>query len=144
MRDAPFIARSWTSTHARRRGRSRREEIMGTQTRKPIAIGLAAAIALGSGIASWTPSSASAAPLASNQLAVKEAAPDDVIDVRRWRRHHSGAAFAGLALGVIGAIIAHEAYRRHHRRHYYYAPHGYYGYYGAPACIRRHGLLYCR
>jgi hypothetical protein len=117
---------------------------MGMQTRKPIAIGLAVAIALGSGIASWTPSSANAAPLASNQLAVKEAAPDDVIDVRRWRRHRGGAAFAGLALGVIGAIIAHEAYRRHHRRHYYYAPYGYYGYYGAPACIRRHGLLYCR
>jgi hypothetical protein len=112
---------------------------MGTQTRKPIAVALAGAIALGGGIAAM-PGAASAAPLISNQLAVKEAAPSDVIDVRRWRRHR-GAAIAGLALGVIGAIIAHDAYRRHHRRHYYYQP---YGYYYAPACIRRHGLVYCR
>ncbi|MEX2127777.1 MAG: hypothetical protein WD871_05985 [Xanthobacteraceae bacterium] len=106
--------------------------------KKPLAIGVAAAIALGSTFSIGAPSPASAMPLGTNALAVKESAPSDVIDVHRWRRHR-GAAFAGLALGVIGAIIAHDAYRRHHRRHHYY-----YGYYGPPPCIRRHGVVYCR
>lgn len=109
--------------------------------RKPIALGVAAAIALGSALSVGAPAPVAAAPVSTSTVAVKEAAPDDVINVhRRWRRH-SGAAFAGLALGVIGAIIAHEAYRKRHRRHYHYAP---YGYYYPPACIRRHGVLYCR
>jgi hypothetical protein len=102
---------------------------MNTRTSKPLAVGLAAAIALGSGIATSMSGSANAAPLAANQLAVKDAATDNVINV--GRRHRGSAAFAGLALGVIGAIIAHEVYRKHRNRqrdHYYsygYAPYGY-------------------
>lgn len=107
--------------------------------RRPLAIGVAAAIALGSTFSIGVSSPAAAAPVNSSTLALKEAAADHVIDVhKRWRRH-SGAAVAGLALGVIGSIIAHEAYRKRHRRHYhYYEPYPY------PRCIRRHGLVYCR
>ena len=103
-------------------------------SRKPVALGLAAAIALGGGIASGMPGSASAAPLAANQSAVKDAATSDVINVHR-RRYHSGAAFAALAIGVIGAVIAHQEYKRYRKRHYYhgyppyaYAPYPYYAY----------------
>jgi hypothetical protein len=106
---------------------------MNAISRKPVAVGLAAAIALGSGIATGTVGPASAAPLAANQLAIKEAATDDVINV--GRRHRSGAAFAALALGVIGAVIAHDAYKRHRKRHYYYEPYAYapYPYYAYPS-----------
>ena len=110
---------------------------MTTKTKKTIAIGLAAAITLGGGLAAG---SASAAPLAGNQLAVKEAVSSDVIDVRH-RRHRNGAAFAALAIGVIGAVIAHQEYKRYRKRHYYHGypyayrsdpyqgyPHGYGGY----------------
>jgi hypothetical protein len=106
---------------------------MTTKSRKLIAIGLAAAITLGGGLAAG---SASAAPLAGNQLAVKEAAPSDVVDVH-YRRHRNGAAFAALAIGVIGAVIAHQEYKRYRRHHrYYYGPYAYgpYPYYA----YRRH------
>jgi hypothetical protein len=89
---------------------------MTTKSRTSIAIGLAAAITLGSGIATGT---VSASPLAGSQLAVKEAASSDVVDVRH-RRHRNGAAFAALALGVIGAVIAHQEYKRYRKRHHYH------------------------
>lgn len=108
--------------------------------RKPLAIGVAAAIALGSISSIGVPGPAVAAPVNSSALALKEAVPDNVVDVhKRWRRHR-GAAVAGLALGIIGSIIAREAYRKRHRRHYYYEPYPY----AYPHCIRRHGLVYCR
>lgn len=119
---------------------------MSNRARKPVVAAVATAIALGGAFALGSTAPASAAPLAVSHTAVKEAAPDNVIDVRRRHRHrhwHGGHAVAGLALGVIGAAIAHKAYRRHHRHHYhrgYYHPH----YYGAPSCIRRHGAWYCR
>ncbi|HEY7457840.1 MAG TPA: hypothetical protein VH765_03725 [Xanthobacteraceae bacterium] len=114
-------------------------------SRKPIAIGLAAAIALGGAIVSGVPGSASAAPLAANQLAVKDAATSDVINVHR-RRYHSGAAFAALALGVVSAVIAHQQYKRYRKRHYYYGyppPYAYapYPYYAYPR-HRRHFYYY--
>lgn len=117
---------------------------MSTMTKRSLAIGVAAAISLGGAFALGATGPAQAAPLSVNAMALKEAAPENVVDVRRrWRRHRSGHAFAGLALGVIGAVIAHQAYRdsRRYRRHHYYQP---YGYYGPPACIRRHGVVYCR
>lgn len=89
-------------------------------------MGVAAAIALSGAFALGTTAPASAAPLSISQTAVKEAAPDNVIDVRRRHRHYGGHAVAGLALGIIGAAIAHRHYKRHHRRHYHYYPH--YGY----------------
>jgi hypothetical protein len=108
-------------------------------SRKPVALGLAAAIALGGGIASGMPGSASAAPLAANQLAVKDAAASDVINVHR-RRYRNGAAFAALALGVIGAVIAHQEYKRYRRRHrdLYYSPYAYYPYPYATDAYRYH------
>ena len=108
---------------------------MTTKSRKSIAIGLAAAITLGSGVAAR---SANAAPLAGNQLAVKEAASSDVVDVH-YRRHRSGTAFAALAVGVIGAVIAHQEYKRYRKRHYYYdGPYAYrsYPYYARPYAHR--------
>jgi len=113
-------------------------------TNRSLAIGVAAAISLSSAFAIGAANPSQAAPLSVNALALKEAAPENVIDVHR-RRYRGSHAFAGLALGVIGAVIAHKAYKdsRRHRRHYYY--HQQYGYYyGAPSCIRRHGLVYCR
>jgi hypothetical protein len=111
---------------------------MSTKSRKSIAIGVAAVVALGSGIASGT---ATAAPLAGSQLAVKDAASSDVVDVH-YRRHRNGAAFAALAIGVIGAVIAHQEYRRYRRHHHhYYHPYAYgpYPYYARPyAYHRRH------
>jgi len=104
-----------------------------------IALSLGGAIAVTSMVPLGAP--AVAAPLSMNAAALTEAAPSDVIDVRRrWHRHRRGAAVAGLALGVIGGIIAHEAYRRHY--HYGYSPYYYYEPY--PQCIRRYGRLYCR
>ena len=113
-------------------------------TNRSLAIGVAAAISLGSAFAIGAANPSQAAPLSVNALALKEAAPENVIDVHR-RRYRGSHAFAGLALGVIGAVIAHKAYkdsRRYRRHHYYHRPYGYY--YGAPSCIRRHGLVYCR
>ena len=106
---------------------------MTTKSRKSIAIGLAAAMTLGSGVAAG---SASATPLAGNQLAMKEAASSDVIDVH-YRRHRNGAAFAALAIGVIGAVIAHQEYKRYRKRHRYYYNDGPYGYYGHPYYAHR-------
>lgn len=111
--------------------------------RKPLALGLAAAIALGGAFVPGMSSPAAAAPLSMNHLALKEAVPDNTIEVgRRGRR--AAAAFAGLALGIIGAAVAAHAYDRHHRRHHRYhrAYHPYY--YGPPSCIRKYGRLYCR
>jgi hypothetical protein len=105
--------------------------------RTPIALALGGAIAMASAAPLGAP--AVAAPLSMNASVVKDATPDDVINVHR---RHGGAVVAGLALGIIGAVIAHEAYRRHHRRYYYDYPYYYYEPY--PRCIRRHGLLYCR
>jgi len=109
-------------------------------SRKPVAVGLAAAIAMGGMFMPGATGTANAAPLSTNALALKEAAPSDVIDVRRWRRHRSGAAFAGLALGIIGAAIVARQYDRRHRRHYdnYYAPNYYYGGGYAPQYHYRH------
>jgi hypothetical protein len=121
------------------------ESIMGT-TNRSLAIGVAAAISLGSAFALGATSPSQAAPLSINALALKEAAPENVIDARYrgYRGYRGSHAFAGLALGVVGAVIAHQAYRHHYHQPYgyYHQPYGYY--YGAPSCIRRHGLVYCR
>ena len=116
---------------------------MSTMTNRSLAIGVAAAISLGGAFALGATSPAQAAPLSVNALALKEAAPENVIDVHRRSRRYGGHAFAGLALGVIGAVIAHQAYKdsRRYRRRHYYQP---YGYYGPPSCIRKYGAVYCR
>lgn len=108
----------------------------GNRARKPIAVGVAAAIALSGAFAFGTAVPVSAAPLSISQTAVKEAAPDNVIDVGRRHRHWHGHAIAGLALGIIGAAIAHRHYKRHHRHYYYYHPHAYH--YGFHHHHRRH------
>lgn len=111
--------------------------------KKPLAVFVAAAVAVSWAVTIGIPGPAAAAPLATNALALKEAAPSDVIEVhRRYRRHRDGAIIAGMALGIIGAVIAHQEYKRHRK---YYRRHYYYDYYDPyPPCIRRHGRLYCR
>ena len=108
---------------------------MNTLRKKSIALGTASIVALGGALALGATSSASAASIGSSALALKEAAPSNVVDVRKrrrgWKRgwrghrhgHRRGHAIAGLALGIIGAGIA---------SHYYGGyPYGYghYGYY---------------
>jgi hypothetical protein len=114
-----------------------------TRARTPLAIGLAAALTLG-GVFGGGNNTASAAPLSLTQMAANDAVPDNVVEV--GRRHRSGHAIAGLALGIISAaIIAHE-YKRYHRRYdrrYYHSYHPHY-YYGPPSCIRKYGAVYCR
>jgi hypothetical protein len=119
------------------------ESSMSTMTNRSLAMGVAAAISLGGSFALGATGPAQAAPLSVNALALKEAAPKNVVDVHRRSRRYGGHAFAGLALGVIGAVIAHQAYKdsRRYRRHHYYQP---YGYYGPPSCIRKYGAVYCR
>lgn len=103
-------------------------------TKTMLALGVAATVLAGA----MNP--AMAAPLATNNAAVKEAASSDLIEVRHWRGRH----FAGALIGLGALALIYEGSRRHHRyhRHYYYDPYYAYGY--GPACIRRHGQLYCR
>jgi hypothetical protein len=113
-------------------------------TNRSLAIAVAATMTLSGAFALGATSPTQAAPLSVNAAALTDAVPENVIDVRRrGRRHYGGHAIAGLALGVIGAVIAHQAYKDHrrHRRHHYYQP---YGYYGPPSCIRKYGAVYCR
>jgi hypothetical protein len=80
---------------------------------RAVALGVAGAIALGS-VVSTAP--AFAGPVPANTAAVKQALPDDVIDIghRGWRG--PGPWVAGAALGIIGGVIASQAYRDN----YYY------------------------
>lgn len=54
---------------------------------------------------------------------------------RGYRNNAAGLAFAGMAIGTIGAIIANEQRRDYYRQNYYYGGNPYYGgrYYGGPA-----------
>jgi len=60
-------------------------------------------------------------------VTARAATPQDIVEVR----HHGGALFAGLALGLIGAAVA-DSYYRHHSYYYpyydpyYYPPYPYY------------------
>jgi hypothetical protein len=100
---------------------------MNTLRKKFTAIGLAGTLGLGALAIPSAP--ASAAPVAPSQTTIKQAVPQQTEDVR-WRRGRwVGPA---VALGAVGAIIAHQQYRRYHRNHYYdpyYRP-AYSGYYG--------------
>jgi hypothetical protein len=116
---------------------------MSTMTNKPLAVGVAAVFAIAGALALGASAPAQSAPMFGNPLAVKEAAPSQVEEVRRrrWRRH-SGHFFAGLALGAIGAHVFHHGYAYHrkprrHRHIYYYRSRG-------PDCIRAYGDVYCR
>lgn len=92
---------------------------MTTLRKKITAIALAGTVAAGS----LAIAPASAAPVAPNQDGVKQSVQANKEDAR-WRRGRwVGPA---IALGVIGAIAAHQ-YRRDR---YYYDDYGYRGYYG--------------
>jgi len=54
---------------------------------------------------------------------------------RGYRNNAAGAAFMGLALGTVGAIVAEQRRRDYYRDNYYYGGNPYYGghYYGGPA-----------
>jgi len=98
-------------------------------SQKMLATGLVAAIALGANFVGGATGTASAAPLSINSPSLKEAVPNDVIDVRRrwYRGYGGGAAVAGLALGIMGAAIAARQYDRYGPYYGSYGP-----YYAAP------------
>jgi hypothetical protein len=54
-------------------------------------------------------------------VAARMAASQDIVEVR----HHGGALFAGLALGLIGAAIVGSQYRHHYYYPSYYDPYYY-------------------
>jgi hypothetical protein len=82
--------------------------------------GLMGGAAIALSVAAFTPGDA--APLASGAATLKSAAPNDVIDVRHWRRRHYGWAGAGFATGLaLGALATRP----------YYGPY----YYGPPAVV---------
>jgi hypothetical protein len=99
--------------------------IMNKQTMKrAVVIAIAGAVALGA------VTTASAAPVLSSTIAVNNAAPSSVIDVRYYRgRHyrHYGPGVALGALAAVGAVAGAAAYGNG-----YYGDRGYYGrgYYG--------------
>ena len=104
---------------------------MNKKLRSAIALGLAGALTVGAASPSLS------GPLPTVTASVAAAAPDHVTDVY-WRHRGwgwGGAAFGGLALGLIGAGIAASAYPRY----YYYDPYPYpyYGYYGPYAYAPR-------
>jgi hypothetical protein len=99
---------------------------MNTLRKKLTAIGLAGTV--GVGVLALLPVQVSAAPVAPSQNTVKQAVPSQTEDVQWRRRRWVGPA---IALGVVGAIAAHQ----YHRRHYYYDP--YYHPY-RPAYYGRH------
>ncbi len=53
---------------------------------------------------------------------------------RVYRNNAAGAAFLGLALGTVGAVIADQQRRDYYRQNYFYGGSPYYGgrYYGSP------------
>ena len=131
--------------------------------RIPIAVTLAAVMAVGSfGI-----NTASAAPAAALPAVHQSAANDaQLIEVASKKKRHRGnnaaaaAAFAGIAGAMIGLAIQESQRDRYYHRGYGYAPHyrynrhhgyrsnrvyygnrGYYGTRTYPAPVNRHGLL---
>jgi hypothetical protein len=85
-----------------RDGAQKREDtIMNKQTMKrAIVIAIAGAVALGA------VTTVSAAPVLSSMIAVNNAVPSSVIDVRYYRGHHYRHYGPGVALGAVGAAAA--------------------------------------
>ncbi len=105
---------------------------MNTLRKKLTAISVAGTV--GIGLLALPAIPASAAPVAPNQNAVKQAAPQQNEDVQ-WRRRRGRWIGPAVALGVIGGAIAAQQYRHHYYDPYYpayYGPPAYYhgGYYG--------------
>lgn len=91
-------------------------------------------------VAQAQPLPASAAKAASAEPATASEATDFSSRARRRavRRNYNnaaGAAFMGMALGTMGAIVAEQRRRDYYRDNYYYGGGPYYGrrYYGGPA-----------
>jgi hypothetical protein len=106
--------------------------IMNKETMKrAVVIAIAGAVALGA------VTTASAAPVLSSTIAVNNAVPSSVIDVRYYRhRHYRNYYGPGVALGALGAAAAVVGGVTYGNGYYgnrgYYGP-GYYGggpYYG--------------
>lgn len=117
--------------------------MMTTLREKAVVIGIAGAITLTALTPAW------AVPVMSSTATVKAAMPDQITDVR-YRRYHrgygGGAAFAGLAFGLIGSAIAASQYRQSYgyygQPYYYGSPYAYapaYGYGYAPAPVYGYG-----
>lgn len=110
------------------------------------AVVLATAAALVSTLA--VPPVAQAYPLASSAAKTSSAEPANASEATdlssragrrvvrpRLSQQRRGAAFMGLALGTVGAIVAEQRRRDYYRDNYYYGGGPYYGnrYYGGPA-----------
>ncbi|MFT6669125.1 MAG: hypothetical protein ACJAVZ_000574 [Afipia broomeae] len=110
------------------------------------AVVLATAAALVSTLV--VPPVAQAYPLASSAAKTSSAEPANASEAtdlsararrrvvrRSYRNNAAGAAFMGLALGTVGAIVAEQRRRDYYRDNYYYGGGPYYGgrYYGGPA-----------
>lgn len=80
--------------------------------KRGIAISISGALVLSVIEPAW------AAPVLSNTAAVKSSLPSDIETVRV--RNRSGAVAAGVAIGIMGALVASSAARS--RTYYYYGP----------------------
>jgi hypothetical protein len=119
-------------------------EITNTVRTRTIALGAASFIAIGGALALGA-SPAAAAPLGANAIALNEAAPAHVIDVRRRGRHHhhhhgwhggwGKYAAAGLALGFLGGAFA---------PHWWHGGYGHYPYAYVPAYGYSGRQCWCR
>jgi len=93
-------------------------------TKRAVVIAIAGAVALGA------VTTVSAAPVLSSTIAVNNAVPSSVIDVRYYRGHHYRHYGPGVALGAVGAAAAIAGAAAYGNG--YYGDRGYYGqgYYG--------------
>jgi hypothetical protein len=127
-------------------------EITNKLRSRTIAIAAASCLAVAGALALGT-SPAAAAPISTNAIAVNDAAPGNVIDVRRRGRHHGHwgkYAAAGFALGFLGGAFApHWGYGHYPHASFgygYYPAFGYYPpvhYYSPRRCWTGWGWTYC-
>src|SRR6266478_3858089 len=104
---------------------SRKAARMEAIMRKYISCSMAAILVVAATLSAVETSMAGVVPV--DTVTARAAASQDIVAVR----HHGGALFAGVALGLIGAAIAGSYYRHRYYDYpsydpYYYPPHPYY------------------
>ena len=89
--------------------------------RRYISCSMAAILGVAATLSAANTSTAGVLPV--DAVTAKAAASQNIVEVR----HHGGALFAGVALGLLGAAVADSYYRHHYYYHpYYYPPYPYY------------------